>query len=52
MHDVKLGKILWASARGVDVMAAEIRTELELLLGRDICEILVTEGNDFSLGYE
>lgn len=38
VHNVKLGETLWASARGMDVVTAEIGCELELIFGGDVGE--------------
>src|SRR5437016_3635120 len=52
MHDVQLRVSFWTSARGMDVVAAEVGPEFKSVFGRDICKVLATEGYDFALGYE
>jgi hypothetical protein len=41
---------LWRSARGVDMMPAKVASKIEGLLDRQVGEVLVSEGNDLSLG--
>jgi hypothetical protein len=52
MHDVELGIAFWTSTRGMDMMAAEMRTEFKRIFSGDVGEVLVTECHNFALGNE
>jgi hypothetical protein len=52
VNDVELGVSLRSSRSGVDVMTTEVASKVEGLLDWQIGQILVSEGNDFTLGHE
>lgn len=52
MNDVELRETLGTSAGGVDVVATEIGTKVELFLSGEVGQVLVTEGYDFALSNE
>jgi hypothetical protein len=52
VHDVQFWEAFRRAGRGMDVVAAEIASELEGLLDGEIGEVLISEGDDFALGNE
>jgi len=52
MDDMQLGISFWAAASGVDMVTAEIPSEIKGFLEWKVGEILVAESDDFALSHE
>lgn len=52
MNEMNLRISLWGSASWMDMMAAKVASKFEGLLDWQVGEILVSEGDNFTLGDE